>query len=92
MEGEASAQTSSSKAGGASSVHGQQAGPAEPGLPYKARGPVMRSGIEIESVEWHSRIEKDWYAATVFVDLLTFIYVAVFYQVLPLSQTLHDMT
>ena len=45
----------------------------------------MRSGIRIESVEWHSRIEKDWYAATVFVDLLTFVYVAFFYQVCPTS-------
>jgi len=41
----------------------------------------MRAGIRIEGVEWHSRIEKDWYAATVFVDLLTFVYVAFFYQV-----------
>lgn len=48
----------------------------------KGRGPVLRSGISIEGVEWHSRIEKDWYAATVFVDLLTFIYVALFYQVM----------
>lgn len=65
-------------------MQGQHAEPVLPGLPsvpYKARGPVMRSGIRIESVEWHSRIEKDWYAATVFVDLLTFIYVAFFYQV-----------
>ena len=58
---------------------------AEPSLPYSARGPVMRSGIRLDTVEWHSRIEKDWYAATVFVDLLTFIYVAIFYQVLPSS-------
>ena len=84
-EGEDSGQSSSNEARGASSVRGQHAQPAEPSVPNKARGPVMRSGIRIESVEWHSRIEKDWYAATVFVDLLTFIYVAVFYQVLPLS-------
>ena len=54
---------------------------------YKIRGPVMRSGISIEGVEWHSRIENDWYAVTVFVDLLTFIYVAFFYQVSTLSRT-----
>ena len=69
---------SSNREGGISSARGQ---PAKPGLPYQ----VMSSGIGIESVEWHSRIEKDWYAATVFVDLLTFIYVAVFYQVRSLS-------
>lgn len=53
----------------------------EPKVHHKAPGPDMRAGIRIESVEWHSRIEKDWYAATVFVDLLTFVYVAFFYQV-----------
>lgn len=36
----------------------------------------------IEDVEWHGRIEQDWYAATALVDLLSFIYVAVFYQVI----------
>ena len=75
--GEQSPESSGIK-GGFSSARGQ---PAEPGVPFK----VMRSGLCIESVEWHSRIEKDWYAATVFVDLLTFIYVAVFYQVRSLS-------
>ena len=69
---------SSSMEGTSSSVRGQHT---ESGVPAKAHGPVMRSVIRIDSVEWHSRIEKDWYAATVFVDLLTFIYVAVFYQV-----------
>lgn len=39
--------------------------------------------ITIEQVEWHGRIEQDWYAATAMVDLLTFIYVAIFYQVKP---------
>ena len=61
---------------GASSQHEQHP---------KAQGPTLRSGIRLESVEWHSRIEKDWYAATVFVDLLTFVYVALFYQVSPLQ-------
>ena len=51
---------------------------------HTAHWPTLRSGIRLESVEWHSRIEKDWYAATVFVDLLTFVYVALFYQVSPL--------
>lgn len=37
--------------------------------------------LTVEEVEWHGRIEQDWYAATALVDLLSFIYVAVFYQV-----------
>lgn len=56
-------------------------------MSYQIRGPAMRSGISIVGVEWHSRIEKDWYAVTVFVDLLTFIYVAFFYQASTLSRT-----
>ena len=35
----------------------------------------------IRGVEWHSHIEADWYAATVAVDILVFVYVALFYQV-----------
>lgn len=42
----------------------------------------------IEDVEWHGRIEQDWYAATALVDLLSFIYVAVFYQVILRSHRL----
>ena len=66
----------------ASSQQGQLSGLQ---MSHKAQGPTLRSGIRLESVEWHSRIEKDWYAATVFVDLLTFVYVALFYQVSPLQ-------
>jgi hypothetical protein len=40
------------------------------------------AALTIEHAEWHGRIEQDWYAATAMVDLLTFIYVAIFYQVL----------
>lgn len=43
----------------------------------------------IEDVEWHGRIEQDWYAATALVDLLSFIYVAVFYQVILRSHHLN---
>ena len=64
--------------GAPSSQQGQHSGSQDS---QKAQGPTLRSGIRLESVEWHSRIEKDWYAATVFVDLLTFVYVALFYQV-----------
>ena len=78
------------EAAGSSAHEGSQSGQ-EPSLEqqvsYQIRGPVMRSGISIEGVEWHSRIEKDWYAVTVFVDLLTFIYVAFFYQASTLSRT-----
>ena len=80
---------SSEEAAGSSAHEGSQSG-REPTLEhqvYKIRGPVIRSGISIEDVEWHSRIENDWYAVTVFVDLLTFIYVAFFYQVSNLSCT-----
>ena len=59
---------------------------------HRAQGSTLRSGIRLESVEWHSRIEKDWYAATVFVDLLTFVYVAFFYQVSPLQLCLTTKT
>lgn len=38
-------------------------------------------GLNIADVEWHSRIEQDWYAATVAIDLLAFLYAALFYQV-----------
>lgn len=82
MEGSNQTSTVEGGSSSGSSLRGQQA---EPSLPSKACGPVMRSGIRLDTVEWHSRIEKDWYAATVFVDLLTFIYVAIFYQVIPLS-------
>lgn len=41
----------------------------------------MPFGLHIESVEWHSRIEQDWYAATVTIDLLAFLYAGLFYQV-----------
>ena len=74
---------------GPSSQQGQHSGVQ---TSHKAKGPMLRSGIRLESVEWHSRIEKDWYAATVFVDLLTFVYVALFYQVSPLQLHLGSKT
>lgn len=51
---------------------------------------IMTSGaaLKVEQVEWHGRIEQDWYAATAMVDLLTFIYVALFYQVIPALSSL----
>jgi hypothetical protein len=39
------------------------------------------SGLEILDVECHSRAEHDWYAATVSVDVLVFLWVVFFYQV-----------
>ena len=36
--------------------------------------------LQIVRVDWHSRIEQDWYAATFAADLLAFIYVICFYQ------------
>lgn len=35
----------------------------------------------IIAAEAHSRPEEDWYAATVFVDLIAFVYTVVRYQV-----------
>lgn len=37
--------------------------------------------MDVLSVESHSRSEQDWYAVTVAVDVLAFLYVVVFYQV-----------
>ena len=45
--------------------------------------------LRIVDAEWHSRIEQDWYAATVAVDLFAFIYVALFYQVRILAAALN---
>ena len=74
---------------GASSQPGQHSGFQSS---CKTQGLALRSGIRLESVEWYSRIEKDWYAATVFVDLLTFVYVALFYQVGPVQLRLQPET
>lgn len=51
------------------------------GAPWGPLVGVTPGALTIEDVEWHGRIEQDWYAATALVDLLSFIYVAVFYQV-----------
>lgn len=51
------------------------------GVPWGSPGGVTPGALTIEDVEWHGRIEQDWYAATALVDLLSFIYVAIFYQV-----------
>lgn len=56
------------------------------------RGPVRGLGfgggfggakppLRVLGAEWHSRVEQDWYAVNVAVDLVTFVYVALFYQV-----------
>lgn len=42
--------------------------------------PVLPFGLRIKRTESHSRVEQDWYAATVAVDLLAFLYTALFYQ------------
>lgn len=39
-------------------------------------------GIQVEAAEYHAHVEADWYMLTVTTDLLAFIYVALFYQVL----------
>ena len=44
---------------------------------FEGATPLLR----VLGAEWHSRVEQDWYAPTVAVDLFTFIYVALFYQV-----------
>ena len=36
--------------------------------------------LQIVGVEPHSRAEQDWYAATVAVDVLAFLYAVLFYQ------------
>ncbi|KAK9824077.1 hypothetical protein WJX72_007565 [[Myrmecia] bisecta] len=49
--------------------------------------------IKIIDVEWHSRPEQDWYAATLAVDTLAFLYVVLFYQsVVNSARTLADIT
>lgn len=39
--------------------------------------------LDVRDVVWHSRQENDWYAATVTIDCLAFLYIAVLYQVMP---------
>lgn len=51
---------------------------AAPALPVAA--PDI-CGLQILDVECHSRAEQDWYAATVSVDVLVFLWVVFFYQV-----------
>ena len=51
------------------------------GGPWGPPAGVTPGALTIDDVEWHGRIEQDWYAATALVDLLSFIYVAIFYQV-----------
>ena len=47
-------------------------------------GKLEDGGIEILAVESHSRSEQDWYAATVALDVVAFLYVVIFYQASPL--------
>lgn len=37
--------------------------------------------MSVSHVEYHSQNEQDWYAATIAVDVLAFLYVVIFYQV-----------
>ena len=53
------------------------------GLPPAAEGYGVAAMLRVTDAEWHSRIEQDWYAATVAVDLFAFVYVALFYQARP---------
>ncbi|CAL8464921.1 g4456 [Coccomyxa elongata] len=63
------------------------------GAPWGPPAGVTPGALTIEDVEWHGRIEQDWYAATALVDLLSFIYVAIFYQaVVTSARTLADIT
>ena len=42
--------------------------------------PPRGLSLQIVGVEPHSRAEQDWYAATVAVDVLAFLYAVLFYQ------------
>ncbi len=53
-------------------------------MPLQAAQPVPTpdvGGLETLDVECHSRAEQDWYAATVSIDVLVFLWVVFFYQV-----------
>lgn len=53
-------------------------------LQVRRRGPptdLETSDMKILTVESHSRSEQDWYAATVALDVLAFLYVVIFFQV-----------
>ena len=43
--------------------------------------PVAADGISIGPLYPHGRRAEDWYVLTVAVDFLSFIYIALFYQV-----------
>lgn len=47
--------------------------------------------MEVLSVETHSRTPPDYYTLIVFLDFLSFLYVAIFYQVIKSSLTLSDI-
>lgn len=50
-------------------------------VPRPALDDLRLPDLDVRDVVWHSRQENDWYAATVTVDCLAFLYVAFLYQV-----------
>lgn len=44
------------------------------------RSKGANSGVNVMSAEAHSRQAKDWYAATACLDILAFIYIAIYYN------------
>lgn len=51
-------------------------------------GQLESGGLDILAVESHSRLEQDWYAATVALDVVAFLYVVIFYQARTLPRLL----
>jgi hypothetical protein len=50
-------------------------------VPRPAPDDLRLPDLDVRDVVWHSRQENDWYAATVTVDCIAFLYVAFLFQV-----------
>lgn len=51
----------------------------------KSHMQMAQEKLQVTCVECHSHSEQDWYAVTVAVDMLAFLYTILFYQVSVLS-------
>lgn len=45
---------------------------------------------QVAGAESHAQMEQDWYMLTVAADLLAFLYVALFYQVIDIAGSAHS--
>ena len=62
-------------------MHAAEAECSSPDVHVPRPPPVAADGISIGPLYPHGRRAEDWYVLTVAVDFLSFIYIALFYQV-----------